>query len=78
MGAVGVFAGDILHSPIQVPLWRWSSIACWGRSLSATSRRELLEFRAAENALPPSAHFEAPHVGRISEKAGRFTIDFGC
>jgi glyoxylase-like metal-dependent hydrolase (beta-lactamase superfamily II) len=76
-GALGVFVGDMLHSPIQVPFWQWSSIACWDRALAAKSRRELLEFCVAENALLLPGHFNAPHVARISERAGVFLVDFG-
>ena len=76
-GAIGVFAGDMLHSPIQVPLWEWSTRVCWDRRMAAASRRELLEFCAAENALLLPAHFQAPHVGRIKRANGAFAIDFG-
>jgi hypothetical protein len=48
-GAVGVFAGDILHSPIQVRLWEWSTRVRWDKRMAAASRRELLEFCASEN-----------------------------
>ena len=27
-GEIGVFAGDLVHSPMQVPLWKWSTIQC--------------------------------------------------
>jgi glyoxylase-like metal-dependent hydrolase (beta-lactamase superfamily II) len=76
-GEVGVFAGDLLHSPIQVPLWEWSTRVCWDRSMTAASRRELREFGAAENALLLPGHFLAPHVGRIKRAGGTFAIDFG-
>ncbi len=76
-GAVGVFAGDILHSPIQVPLWEWSTRVCWDKRMAAASRRELLEFCASENALLLPGHFQAPHVGRIKRAGGTFAIDFG-
>jgi glyoxylase-like metal-dependent hydrolase (beta-lactamase superfamily II) len=76
-GAVGVFAGDILHSPIQVPLWEWSTRACWDKRMAAVSRRELLEFCVDENALLLPGHFEAPHVGRIRRAGRTFAIDFG-
>ncbi len=76
-GASGVFAGDILHSPIQVPLWEWSTRVCGDRRMAATSRRELLEFCASENALLLPAHFQAPHVGRIKRAGETFAIDFG-
>ncbi len=75
--ATAVFAGDILHSPIQVPLWQWSSIVCWDKAMAAKARRELLEFCCAENAILIPGHFEAPHVGRIREAGNTFAIDFG-
>jgi glyoxylase-like metal-dependent hydrolase (beta-lactamase superfamily II) len=74
---IGVFSGDILHSPIQVPFWEWSSQVCWDAEQSAQSRRELLEFCAAEDALLLPAHFVFPHVGRISESHSRFKVSFG-
>ncbi len=76
-GSVGVFAGDMLHSPIQVPLWEWSTRVCWDRRMAAASRRELLEFCASENAILLPGHFQAPHVGRIKQAGGTFAIDFG-
>jgi glyoxylase-like metal-dependent hydrolase (beta-lactamase superfamily II) len=76
-GEFGVFAGDLLHSPIQVPFWQWSSRVCWNPALSATSRRELLEFCVAQNAVLLPGHFTAPHVGRIGESNGTFSIEFG-
>ena len=70
-GSVGVFAGDMLHSPIQVPLWEWSTRVCWDRRMAAASRRELLEFCASENAILLPGHFQAPHVGRIKQAEER-------
>jgi glyoxylase-like metal-dependent hydrolase (beta-lactamase superfamily II) len=75
-GAIGVFAGDLLHSPIQIPLWEWSTRVCWDKRLAAASRHELLEFCASENALLLPGHFEAPHVGRIKHAAEAFAVDF--
>lgn len=76
-GQVGVFAGDLLHSPVQVPLWHWSSRVCWDRTMAAKSRHELLTFCAAEDALLLPGHFEAPHVGRIRRDGDAFSIAFG-
>ena len=76
-GELGVFAGDMLHSPLQIPFWQWSSIVCWNQAMASQARRELLEYCCAENALLIPGHFEAPHVGRIREAAGSFAIDFG-
>jgi glyoxylase-like metal-dependent hydrolase (beta-lactamase superfamily II) len=75
-GEVGVFAGDMLHSPIQVPLWRWSSMVCWDRALAAEARRELLAFCVSENAVLLPGHFKAPFGGRIREQADTFAIRF--
>ncbi len=76
-GELGVFTGDLLHSPVQVPMWQWSSVVCWDRAMSARTRRELLDFCVAEGALLLSGHFEAPHVGRIRHDGETFAIDFG-
>jgi glyoxylase-like metal-dependent hydrolase (beta-lactamase superfamily II) len=76
-GATGVFVGDMLHSPIQVPLWEWSTRVCWDKRMAAASRRELLEFCVSENAILLPGHFQAPHVGRIRRAGGTFAIDFG-
>jgi glyoxylase-like metal-dependent hydrolase (beta-lactamase superfamily II) len=76
-GALAVFAGDILHSPLQIPFWQWSSIVCWNQAMAADARRELLEFCCSENALLIPGHFEAPHVGRIRRDGTTFWIDFG-
>jgi len=76
-GAQGVFAGDMLHSPVQIPFWQWSSRVCSDPKMSAQSRRELLEFCASENALLLPGHFETPYGGRIKTVGDTFAIDFG-
>ena len=76
-GELGVFGGDLIHNPLQVPLWQLSSLPCWDKQMSARTRRELLEFCAAENALLMPGHFKAPSVGRIRESSEAFSISFG-
>jgi glyoxylase-like metal-dependent hydrolase (beta-lactamase superfamily II) len=76
-GRLALFAGDVVHTPIQIPLWPWSTCYCWNLQLAAQSRRELFEFCAAENALLLPAHFEAPYVGRVRKAGDTFSIDFG-
>jgi glyoxylase-like metal-dependent hydrolase (beta-lactamase superfamily II) len=76
-GALGIFSGDILHSPAQVPMWEWSSKVCSDAALSAESRRSLLEFAASEGGLILAGHFVSPYVGRIRDMRGDFRIDFG-
>ena len=77
LGHIGVFTGDLLHSPVQVPFWQWSSRVCWDKPMSARTRRDLLAFCASENALLLSGHFVDPHVGRITARGDAFEIGFG-
>jgi glyoxylase-like metal-dependent hydrolase (beta-lactamase superfamily II) len=76
-GELGVFAGDIVHSAVQIPFWQWSSLVCWDPALSAQSRRELLEFCVEENGLLIPGHFSWPHVARIRDRNGIFVPEFG-
>jgi len=76
-GDSAVFAGDVLHSPLQIPLWHWSSKYCADHELAKQSRRELLEFCVSENALLIPGHFEAPYFARVKEVDGIFLPDFG-
>ncbi|NQD91665.1 MBL fold metallo-hydrolase [Pseudomonas sp. CrR25] len=76
-GQRGVFCGDMLHTPIQIPFWQWSSKVCEDRAMAARSRYELLAFCAENNALLLPGHFEAPYLGRIIDEAGSFGIRFG-
>ncbi len=76
-GNTAVFAGDIIHSPIQIPFWQWSSKLCWDQEMAAGARRDLLEFCVANNALLIPGHFVAPHVGRIGYDGRHFDVKFG-
>lgn len=76
-GEYGVFVGDIVHSPIQIPMWQWNSRICWDGRLAAISRRTMFEFCVENNALLLSTHFADPHVGRIRLAGDTFGIDFG-
>jgi glyoxylase-like metal-dependent hydrolase (beta-lactamase superfamily II) len=75
-GETAILAGDVVHSPIQIPFWHWSTRVCVDPLQAAESRRTLLEDCAATNAVLMPGHFSAPHVGRIRERAGAFSIDF--
>ncbi|WP_159811748.1 MBL fold metallo-hydrolase [Pseudomonas sp. 18058] len=76
-GEHGVFCGDILHSPIQIPFWQWSSRVCENPTQAAKSRHDLLSFCVENNALLLPGHFEDPYIGRIVDDAGTFGIRFG-
>lgn len=76
-GDRAIFAGDMLHTPLQVPFWDWSSKLCWDQELASRTRRALFERCVDENALLIPGHFRAPHVGRIREDNETFRIAWG-
>lgn len=76
-GHYGVFTGDMIHSPVQIPFWEWSSRVCWAPDLAMRSRKSLLEFCASENAVLLPGHFQAPHVARVRATGDRFAVQFG-
>lgn len=76
-GKTAVFSGDMIHSPMQIPLWQWSSKVCWDPAMATHARRELLEFCISEGALLLPGHFDAPHVARIRAENGSFMPQFG-
>jgi len=41
-GKRAIFAGDALHNPVQVPLWKWNSRFCEDLDLARRSRHTLL------------------------------------
>jgi glyoxylase-like metal-dependent hydrolase (beta-lactamase superfamily II) len=58
--ASGVFVGDIVHSPIQLPYPDCNSVACQNPDLARASRRRVLEDCATHNRLLLPAHFASP------------------
>ena len=68
-----VFAGDVIHSPLQIPFWHWSSKFCADGRMARETRHALLEFCVAENALLIPAHFRQPFMARVRYVDGRFT-----
>lgn len=73
-GAEAVFAGDVIHHPIQVYRADWSTVACFDPAASAVSRRRLLEKCCESGALLLPAHFPAPHGGRVAAAGDRFEL----
>ena len=76
-GAMGVFSGDLIHSPIQAPFWRWSTRFCEDPAQSAATRRDLLAFCAEHDALLLPGHFNVDHVARARVDGDAFALDFG-
>ena len=72
-----IFAGDMLHTPMQVPFWEWSSKLCWDQGIAAQTRRRLFEQCVEQDALLVPGHFRAPHAGRIRADGDRFRLEWG-
>jgi len=75
-GKRAIFAGDALHNPVQVPLWKWNSCFCEDRDLARKSRHTLLADCVEQGALLMPAHFAPPHAAYIKDKGDRFELDW--
>lgn len=76
-GRRAIFSGDVLHSPLQVPLWHWPTSVCSDPLLAVETRRKLLTHCCESGALLLPAHFAHPHGGYIKQGAGeQFQILF--
>ena len=69
-GREAVFAGDLLHHPVQCRHPEWNSRFCWDPALSAGSRRRFVERHAETSAIVLAAHFATPVAGRIAAPGG--------
>lgn len=69
-GREAVFAGDLLHHPVQCRHPDWNSRFCWDPALSASSRRRFVERHAETPAVILAAHFATPVAGRIAAPGG--------
>jgi glyoxylase-like metal-dependent hydrolase (beta-lactamase superfamily II) len=75
-GEVALFAGDLMHHPVQVQRPQWNSVFDALPEEARASRMWALEFAAENNALVFSSHFSAPSVGRIQRIGSRFAWTF--
>jgi glyoxylase-like metal-dependent hydrolase (beta-lactamase superfamily II) len=69
-----VFAGDVIHHPIQAWFPDWSTAACMDPTTSVASRRGVLDYCASEGALLLPAHFAAPHGGRVEHEHDHYRL----
>jgi glyoxylase-like metal-dependent hydrolase (beta-lactamase superfamily II) len=71
-GEYALFAGDSMHSPLQLLHPEWSNIACTDLVASVATRRRLLEESAERAAVLLPAHFPAPHAFRVARAGPSF------
>jgi glyoxylase-like metal-dependent hydrolase (beta-lactamase superfamily II) len=69
-----VFAGDLLHSPVQVLAPEHSSCFCEDPRQAATTRRGVLERAADTGELVVPAHFGGPGAAEVRRDGSRFAI----
>jgi glyoxylase-like metal-dependent hydrolase (beta-lactamase superfamily II) len=70
-GETAIFAGDIVHHPLQIMNPTWNSIFCEDAVLARSSRAALLARVVREEAIMIPAHFAGEHAVRIrSTNAG--------
>lgn len=71
-GMGGIFAGDCLHSPLQVIYPDVNSLACEIPAQARATRRRLLADCAENGHLLLPAHFPAPFAGRVRANGDAF------
>jgi glyoxylase-like metal-dependent hydrolase (beta-lactamase superfamily II) len=62
-GEEGVFAGDVMHHPIQIVCPTWNSAFCISPDVARRSRAAFLADAARTGALFMPCHFGVPHCG---------------
>jgi glyoxylase-like metal-dependent hydrolase (beta-lactamase superfamily II) len=69
-----LFAGDLMHSPLQVTHLQHSSCFCEDPATAQTTRRDLLGWAADNTALVLPAHFSGQTALEVSRDGDRFAI----
>lgn len=70
--AHGMFSGDMMHSPLQVPYPDVNSGFCADPAAARATRRRVLQSAVETNALVLPAHFGVPHCGRVRADGDAF------
>ena len=75
-GRMACFCGDVLHHPLQVPLWHWRARVDVDPDLGRQTRRQLLEHCVETGSLLLPAHFAHPHGAYINADGGTFSLEW--
>jgi glyoxylase-like metal-dependent hydrolase (beta-lactamase superfamily II) len=73
-GDRALFAGDILHTPVQVLYPDYSSSFCQDPAEARTTRRRLLGWAADVHALVQPAHVSGHSAFEVEDRADGFAI----
>jgi len=74
-GEEGIFAGDVMHHPIQIACPTWNSAFCVLPDVARRNRAAFLDRAADTGALIMPAHFGPPHCGYIRRQAGAYRFE---
>jgi glyoxylase-like metal-dependent hydrolase (beta-lactamase superfamily II) len=74
-GECAVFAGDLLHHPIQIYEPHLNSGHCRDGAVAHASRCRILESCADKGALLLPAHFASPHAGYVARESAGFAFE---
>ena len=72
-----VFAGDVIHHPIQVAAPELHVAGEWDTPLGMKSRNRVFQTCADSGALLMPAHFPSPSACRVVSNADGFGLQFG-
>ncbi|MBB4289248.1 glyoxylase-like metal-dependent hydrolase (beta-lactamase superfamily II) [Rhizobium leguminosarum] len=67
-----IFAGDVMHHPIQVERPDFNTVFCEFLDLAAQSRRRVLELTADKHAMYFSTHFPGSSAGYVTRDGEKF------
>lgn len=74
-GGQGIFAGDVMHHPIQVVRPESNSAFCMLPDVARRNRVAFLSNAAETGALIMPSHFGPPHCGFIRRQAGSYIFE---
>jgi glyoxylase-like metal-dependent hydrolase (beta-lactamase superfamily II) len=75
-GEEALFAGDIMHHPLQIYRPEWNSVYCEFAGPARASRLWALEYAAERGATFFSTHFPESSAGLVTRKGDRFDWRF--
>lgn len=76
-GREGIFSGDIIHHPVQVPFPELCSMFDDDQRSALQTRLKLLGDCADRDILLMPTHFAEPHCCRIVSRGGKFGVTWG-
>jgi len=77
-GAEGIFAGDVMHSPLQIVANQYNTAFCEVPDRAPSTRKAFLDRAAERNALIMPCHYGAPYCGRVKRSGETYSYVSEC